>query len=75
MIRTEVYKIPMFLVCYIAYGDTDDLTEHEIEAANRFMSENGVVDIIRTSDKYFGNWHDVTGIEACEIVEALCTQR
>ena len=63
-----VENIPQWAVPYMANGDSDGLTEEEIELANNFMKENNFESILNVSETHFSNSPEFG--PACDVVSA-----
>jgi hypothetical protein len=67
------YKIPVFTVCFLEYGDNSDLTETEITQINEFLAELPPGHFSWPNideNKYFSNSNDISSdFLACDVVE------
>lgn len=72
--KVQTYSIPEFYMCYIAYGDTSNLTETEIDAFNQFEDDKtaGMTNFhwsISDGEGNFVSWHN---LRAYGILPANC---
>lgn len=69
-LETFTAKIPSYLLCYLFNGDTDNLTNEEVNNTNKFLRENNCSAVDVTLYDYFSHSNDIDNL-GCTVSDVV----
>lgn len=57
----ETYILPAFWVFYLTYGDTDGMTDEEVQEVDKWTADKGTF-ISADCDEYFAHYNDANNV-------------